>query len=456
MQTESVPAPVPDVVDGLAQLSIQPQPEQLQAQPSSPPPRQATPQPEDQRGAEAQPQAQNLFGERADRARSVAVASAAEVWWLKPIVFGEGENRKRYNIITQNFNGPCSFIAICNILILRGDIEILPPTRRSVSYEFLSQLVAEHLLRRSPGVDISSALSIMPLTQKGMDLNPVFTAATSFRPSSEVTGGGELQLFRQAGIELVHGWLVDPTSPEARALEVTPDYDSAVTLIVDADHITKGQLVVDESVEGHTTMEAGPSGATQEQQSLTDDERQKVETALIVRHFLETTQSQLTYHGLFTLSSMIGPNNLVALFRNSHLSVLYKRPAATDDESLYSLVTDSVFLNESSIVWERLEDIDGGWTTWVDSDFVKASPAGGDFAGQTAEEALRVAELAAGRIGNGDINDEALARQLQAEEDHYAWQRREAYLREQRKRELESSEKGEKKDKKKKSDCIIM
>jgi len=51
-----------------------------------------------------------------------------------------------------------------NILILRGDLEVLPPGRTKVSYEFLSQLVAEYLLRTSPDVDISAALSIMPYT----------------------------------------------------------------------------------------------------------------------------------------------------------------------------------------------------------------------------------------------------------------------------------------------------
>jgi hypothetical protein len=56
-------------------------------------------------------------------------------------------------------------ILLGNILILRGDIRILPVTRQTVSYEFLSQLVAEYLLSSSPNVDISSALSIMPLTQ---------------------------------------------------------------------------------------------------------------------------------------------------------------------------------------------------------------------------------------------------------------------------------------------------
>ncbi|TFK61946.1 DUF544-domain-containing protein [Pluteus cervinus] len=374
-------------------------------------------------------------------------SSRAEVWYLKRVHFWKGDQLQQVKVITQNFNGPCSFIAICNILILRGDIELLPPERKTVSYEFLSQLVAGYLLKRSPDVDISAALEIMPYTQKGMDLNPLFNSATSFHPGG--TLGSELKLFEQAGIKLVHGWLVDPDSPESRALEATPDYDSAVTLIADADHIAKGQLVVDDA------GEPGDTGAgSQMHTQWTDGERQKVETALIVRHFLDTTQSQLTYHGLFNLIALLKPGSLVALFRNSHLSVLYKREDP-EDNSLYHLVTDQVFLNEPSIVWERLEDVDGGWSTFVDSDFVKASPAGGDFAGQTAEQALRAAEVAAGF----EPNDEALALQLQAEEDHYALQQHEAERRvallDLEKKSKKDKKEKEKKDKKK-SDCVIM
>ncbi|KAF9230373.1 hypothetical protein BU15DRAFT_83711 [Melanogaster broomeanus] len=39
-------------------------------------------------------------------------SSKAEVWYLKEIVFGTGDRKRRVQIITQNFNGPCSFIAI--------------------------------------------------------------------------------------------------------------------------------------------------------------------------------------------------------------------------------------------------------------------------------------------------------------------------------------------------------
>ena len=154
----------------------------------------------------------------------------------------------------------------------------------------------------------------------------------------------------------------------------------------------------------------------------------------MVRRFLDSTQSQLTYHGLFHLASTLPPNTPCALFRNSHLSVLYKHaPSASpspqpgagsssseaepsavsetntshqEEAALYTLVTDQVFLNEPSVVWERLEDVDGGWSSFVDSDFVRSSPAGGDFAGQTAEEALRAAEAAANQnLGTVDPNE---------------------------------------------------
>ncbi|KAF8179871.1 hypothetical protein BJ912DRAFT_1023830 [Pholiota molesta] len=413
-------------------------------------------------------------------------SSLAEVWYLKDIKF----HGKDLRIITQNFNGPCSFIAICNILILRGNISI-QPTRDTVSYEFLSQLVAEYLLTTSPDVDVSAALSVMPYTQKGMDLNPLFTSPTSFRPSPTTIGrGGELKLFEQVGIPLLHGWLVDPESPEAAVIQRIQDYDSAVELIAEVDHLTNGRFVVDEA---SPPPSSSPGGAASPTREWSAEELQKIQDAIVVRRFLDTTQSQLTYHGLFHLATSLAPNTPCALFRNSHLSVLYKyspsalaaaaspTPAgsssssqilttapetADPDAALYTLVTDQVFLHEASVVWERLEDVDGGWSTFVDADFVKSSPAGGDFAGQTAEEALRAAEAMANEYqGTVDPNDLALARQLQAEEEQIARQEHEAYMREQQQmqdqqRQQQQQAGGRRPEKvkkeKRKGSCVIM
>lgn len=117
---------------------------------------------------------------------------------------------------------------------------------------------------------------------------------------------------------------------------------------------------------------------------------------MVVRRFLDSTWSQLTYHGLFNLASLLEPGALVALFRSSHLSVLYKPEG--EESALYTLVTDHVFLQEPSVVWERLEDVDGGSSTFVDSDFIHAHPVGGDFAGQTAEGALAAFDAETGQF----------------------------------------------------------
>ncbi|KIM62732.1 hypothetical protein SCLCIDRAFT_15738 [Scleroderma citrinum Foug A] len=414
-------------------------------------------------------------------------SSQADVWYLKEISFGDGEPKRRVKIITQNFNGPCSFIAICNILILRGNIEILPYERTSVSYEFLSQLVGEYLLSNcaDADTDVSSALSIMPTTTKGLDLNPQFTAVDLFRPGSD---GGELQLFAKAGIKLVHGWVVDPESQAASVLSRVSDYDSAVMLIADADHLSKGRLLHPDAF--RDPCEPGPSGsggassssqaepsssAASSSQPIAgpsnhfhyqprspiepyaEEDRHKIESAVIAQEFLDSTKSQLTYYGLFQLAATVEPGTLVALFRNSHLSVLYK--PVGENTSLYSLVTDHVFLHEASVVWERFEDIDGGWSTFVDSDFVKSSPAGGDFAGQTAEATLRAYEVEAGIV---DPADRELAKHLQAEEDARAYQ---IYLEQQRRSRKQqqpaeaagdSASRKHSRFKDKKDKCIIM
>ncbi|KAF7311904.1 MINDY-DUB domain-containing protein [Mycena indigotica] len=396
------------------------------------------------------------------------LGSDAEVWHLKTISYGVGDTKQEVKIITQNYNGPCSFIAICNILILRGDIKILPPDRPSVSYEFLAQLVGEYLLLRVPDVDISAALSMMPLTQKGMDLNPLFTGATSFRPSGDGADGA-LKLFEQAGITLVHGWLVDPESSEATAISSkAQDYDTAVTYIADADHTAKGQLVLSEfdlpavaSGSGSGGSSAGPSTSNGVfSAKWTSEEREKIENAIVIREFLDSTQSQLTYHGLFHLATTLEPGSLVALFRNSHLSVLHK--PASSDAALYSLVTDYVFLHERSVVWERFEDVDGHNATFVDSNFVRATPVGGDYAGQTAEDALRMAEIEAGMFVAHDPGDLLLAQQLQSEEDNRAQMLREDYRHRRLEREFAEAEAARKKQEKKerkannKKNCIIM
>lgn len=116
-----------------------------------------------------------------------------------------------------------------------------------------------------------------------MDLNPLFTHASSFRPAGS---GGELKLFEQAGIKLVHGWLVDPDSPEYPVLTKAEDYDTAVNLIVEADHVSKGQLVVSEE-EPASSQAGSSSSATGAGHALSGEDQKKVEAGMSgVLHYM--------------------------------------------------------------------------------------------------------------------------------------------------------------------------
>jgi hypothetical protein len=43
-------------------------------------------------------------------------------------------------------------------------------------------------------------------------------------------------------------------------------------------------------------------------------------------------------------------------------------------------------------VWEKVGDVDGQGAEFVDSNFIKSTPAGGDYAGETGESTLAVIE----------------------------------------------------------------
>ena len=47
-------------------------------------------------------------------------------------------------------NGPCPLVAICNVLFLRGDLEIRPPDREMVTFEYLIERLGDYLLNHGP------------------------------------------------------------------------------------------------------------------------------------------------------------------------------------------------------------------------------------------------------------------------------------------------------------------
>ncbi|SPO31785.1 uncharacterized protein UTRI_06502_B [Ustilago trichophora] len=362
--------------------------------PSQPPPRTQSSAPMRPNASSSNSPPSNQPGSRVGN-RDTSGHEEAQ-WSLKDI-YWQGRECK---IITQNQNGPCSLIALCNILLLRGELEITPPDRPVVSYSYLSQLIAEHLLTKATtggeGEGLEAALSTLPRTQYGLDVDVGFDSITSFAASTGSDGGaGELALFRLCGVQLVHGWLPDPADVEThQAVQAAGSYNKATDIVVRGDEVADGAVVRDRGVgalAARLASESSPSNGKQpEPQAWTDEQRTTVRQALALQSFLDTQSTQLTYHGLFVLAQELPAGQPVALFRNSHLSVLYRRlPHQGVDEdaappTLFTLATDSSFLMEDEIVWESLVDVDGASSEFYDGKFHKSTMRQGDYVGRDA------------------------------------------------------------------------
>ena len=244
------------------------------------------------------------------------------IYHVKQIGF-EG---KKIPIVTQNVNGPCPLISIVNVLLLRGKIS-LPNEVEVISAEQLLQHLADCLLNRASNSaendanfqqNISDAVSILPKLRTGLDVNVKFNAVDAFEFTPE------LVIFDLLGIQLFHGWLVDPQLREV--------------------HCAVGDLSY------NALVERAISGKEPE--------------ASIAQHFLAETASQLTVHGLCELNSAVKEGTLSVFFRNNHFSTLFKL-----NKELFLLATDQGFIKESSVVWETLSSIDGDGH-FVDENFV--------------------------------------------------------------------------------------
>ncbi|PWN32543.1 uncharacterized protein FA14DRAFT_114243, partial [Meira miltonrushii] len=259
---------------------------------------------------------------------------------------------------------------------LRGTVQITPEDRPAVSYSYLSSMLGEHLIdaiSTNPGaaLDLEAALSILPQTQYGLDVNVKFSAIDAFATESEHTEA-PLALFKLCNVPLVHGWLADQADAEtwAAVVERAGNYDKALDRVVAGDDIAK-------TAEGDASFDVR---AAQVMDTISPEQRVIVQDASLIRRFLESTATQLTYPGLYALSTSLERGVLYALFRNSHLSVLYRpteeellQAASSSDmhsqPQLYQLVTDSTLENEDSIVWESVEDIDGSASRFFDGKF---------------------------------------------------------------------------------------
>ncbi|XP_057487035.1 uncharacterized protein LOC130773120 isoform X1 [Actinidia eriantha] len=120
------------------------------------------------------------------------------------------------SIILQNDNGSCPLLAICNVLLLRNNLNLSPDVAE-VTQEKLLSLVAERLIDSNSNADnkdagylenqqqnIADAIDLLPRLATGIDVN------TKFRRIDDFEFTRECAIFDLLDIPLYHGWIVDP------------------------------------------------------------------------------------------------------------------------------------------------------------------------------------------------------------------------------------------------------
>lgn len=244
-------------------------------------------------------------------------------------------------ILMQSANGPCPLLASCNVLLLRNQLSL--PRASCVSFEELIQRLSNLLLDlndrerdevRAANIQqsLESCIELLPKLDVGLDVNCCFGGPREFEYTRE------LCIFDLLDISIVHGWVVDPEDKEAVRVIGSSSYNVLAERLVQCE-----DAQCSDSHRGEELTRLLAEGA-------------------VIRGFLQRTASQLTYEGLVGLYSTLRDRELAVFFRNQHFGSLLKH-----DGTLYLLCTDVGFL-DGSVVWERLDSVDGD-TTYLGEDF---------------------------------------------------------------------------------------
>lgn len=349
---------------------------------------------------------------------------------------------KKTPIITQSENGPCPLLAIMNTLFLRWKAK-LPAQTEVVTTEDLMAHLGECVLSVTPrekadGMELnfqqnmSDAMAVLPKLSTGLDVNVRFTGVTDFEYTPECI------VFDLLNIPLYHGWLVDPQSPEMVAAVGKLSYNQLVEKIIDYKHSADSS---------------------------------RVSEGLVAEQFLESTATQLSYHGLCELNTTAKEGEISVFFRNNHFSTMIKHKG-----HLYLLVTDQGFLQEEGLVWESLHNVEGDGN-FCDSDFrlchppqrapptANLPPTAQEQQRQIDQDYLVAVSLQQQQGGApGPLSDLELARQLQQEEYQQQQQQLQQQQQQQQQGSLQAaqqvrgqgSQQGGARRRDKDSDCVLL
>ncbi|KAL4186678.1 hypothetical protein AMTRI_Chr09g15270 [Amborella trichopoda] len=141
-------------------------------------------------------------------------------------------------IILQNDNGPCPLLAICNVLLLRNNLNLGSETSE-VSLRTLLSLIAERLIDSNSNIEnkddeyvhnqqqnISDAMEVLSRLSTGIDVNVCFRNIHDFEFTPECA------IFDLLDLGLVHGWICDPQDSETAAAIGSNSYNTLMEKLV--------------------------------------------------------------------------------------------------------------------------------------------------------------------------------------------------------------------------------
>eukprot|EP00656_Telonema_subtile_P050816 TRINITY_DN6681_c0_g1_i2.p1 TRINITY_DN6681_c0_g1~~TRINITY_DN6681_c0_g1_i2.p1 ORF type:complete len:577 (-),score=157.77 TRINITY_DN6681_c0_g1_i2:183-1913(-) len=156
------------------------------------------------------------------------------VYRLKKVNFYQ---RTAY-IMMQAENGPCPLLAMANVLLLHRKFSLSSGaiSAGNVTFEELASNLAGLLLesrcenpemQRNLEQNVADAVDSLSSLSVGLDVNVRFLTVTDFEYTKESI------VFDLLGIDLVHGWLIDPQDTETARVIGTQSYNHLVEKLIE-------------------------------------------------------------------------------------------------------------------------------------------------------------------------------------------------------------------------------
>jgi hypothetical protein len=168
----------------------------------------------------------------------------------------------------------------------------------------------------------------------------------------------------EAGVASTQATQATPAAQATQATPAAPAAQAAVAATGNSDGSVATVLSVSSAggtVASHVMMDEGKCGNTSpvaviqaRSRTASETNAESHGTLAALEDFLDSTRTQLSYHGLAELHSFVRENELCVFFRNNHFSTMFKHQG-----SLYLLLTDVGYEHRPGYVWERLTEIDG-------------------------------------------------------------------------------------------------